>query len=143
MCRPMCWSGKSIVFLMESAPTLHGSSKSNKKPSDGRGIIWIKHLSWKNYHDSFHPFVYMYKLTCFLAIQCWFIPRILSKSVVGCLIWPWCRTAEESRTSPCPLDNFWAVYSESKLKENNKCSVYLNCYFHWSRSNETTHYWFG
>jgi hypothetical protein len=32
------WSGKSTVFLMESALTSHGSSKSNKKPSDGRGI---------------------------------------------------------------------------------------------------------
>ena len=32
------WSGKSAVFLMESALTSHGSSKSNKKPSDGRGI---------------------------------------------------------------------------------------------------------
>ena len=30
------WSGKSAVFLMESALTSHG--KSNKKPSDGRGI---------------------------------------------------------------------------------------------------------
>jgi hypothetical protein len=32
------WSGKSAVFLMENALTSHGSSKSNKKPSDGRGI---------------------------------------------------------------------------------------------------------
>jgi hypothetical protein len=32
------WSGKSAVFLMESTLTFHGSSKSNKKPSDGRGI---------------------------------------------------------------------------------------------------------
>jgi hypothetical protein len=32
------WSGKSAVFLMESTLTSHGSSKSNKKPSDGRGI---------------------------------------------------------------------------------------------------------
>jgi hypothetical protein len=32
-------SGKSAVFLMESALTSHGSSKSNKKPSDGRGIL--------------------------------------------------------------------------------------------------------
>ena len=32
------WSGKFAVFLMESALTSHGSSKSNKKPSDGRGI---------------------------------------------------------------------------------------------------------
>ena len=32
------WSGKSSVFLMESALTSHGSSKSNKKPSDGRRI---------------------------------------------------------------------------------------------------------
>jgi hypothetical protein len=32
------WSGKSAVFLMESALTSHGSSKSNKKPLDGRGI---------------------------------------------------------------------------------------------------------
>ena len=32
------WSGKSAAFLMESALTSHGSSKSNKKPSDGRGI---------------------------------------------------------------------------------------------------------
>jgi hypothetical protein len=28
----------SVIFLMESALTSHGSSKSNKKPSDGRGI---------------------------------------------------------------------------------------------------------
>ena len=32
------WSGKSAGFLMESALTSHGSSKSNKKASDGRGI---------------------------------------------------------------------------------------------------------
>jgi hypothetical protein len=32
------WSGKSAVFFMESALTFHGSSKSNKKPSDGGGI---------------------------------------------------------------------------------------------------------
>ena len=32
------WSNTSAVFLMESALTSHGSSKSNKKPSDGRGI---------------------------------------------------------------------------------------------------------
>jgi hypothetical protein len=32
------WSGISAVFLMESALTSHGSSKSNKKPSDGRGF---------------------------------------------------------------------------------------------------------
>ena len=32
------WSGKSAVFVMESALTSHGSNKSNKKPSDGRGI---------------------------------------------------------------------------------------------------------
>jgi hypothetical protein len=32
------WSGKSAVFLMESALMSHGSIKSNKKPSDGRGI---------------------------------------------------------------------------------------------------------
>jgi hypothetical protein len=32
------WSGKSAVFLMESALMSHGSSKSNRKPSDGRGI---------------------------------------------------------------------------------------------------------
>jgi hypothetical protein len=32
------WSGKSAVFLMESALTSHSSSKSNKKLSDGRGI---------------------------------------------------------------------------------------------------------
>ena len=32
------WSVKSAVFLMESALTSHGSSKSNKKPSDGRRI---------------------------------------------------------------------------------------------------------
>jgi hypothetical protein len=32
------WSGKSAVFFMESALTSHGSSKSNKKPSDGRGM---------------------------------------------------------------------------------------------------------
>ena len=32
------WSSKSAVFLMESALTSHDSSKSNKKPSDGRGI---------------------------------------------------------------------------------------------------------
>ena len=31
-------SGKSAVLLMESALTSHGSSKSNKNPSDGRGI---------------------------------------------------------------------------------------------------------
>jgi hypothetical protein len=31
-------SGKSAVFLMESTLTSHGSSKSNKMPSDGRGI---------------------------------------------------------------------------------------------------------
>ena len=31
-------NGKSAVFLIESALTSHGSSKSNKKPSDGRGI---------------------------------------------------------------------------------------------------------
>jgi hypothetical protein len=28
------WSGKSVVFLMESALTSHGSSKSNKKPAE-------------------------------------------------------------------------------------------------------------
>ena len=33
------WSGKSAVFLMESALTSHGSSKLNKKLSDGRGIL--------------------------------------------------------------------------------------------------------
>ena len=33
------WSGKSAVFLMESTLTSHGSSKSNKTPSDGRGIL--------------------------------------------------------------------------------------------------------
>jgi hypothetical protein len=32
------WSGKSAVFLMESALTSHGSSKSSKKPLNGRGI---------------------------------------------------------------------------------------------------------
>ena len=32
------WSGKFAVFLVESALTSHGSSKSNKKPSDGRRI---------------------------------------------------------------------------------------------------------
>jgi hypothetical protein len=32
------WSIKSAVFLMESTLTSHGSSKSIKKPSDGRGI---------------------------------------------------------------------------------------------------------
>jgi hypothetical protein len=32
------WSGKSAVFLMESALMSHSSSKSNKKLSDGRGI---------------------------------------------------------------------------------------------------------
>jgi hypothetical protein len=32
------WSGKSAVFLMESALTSHGSSKLNKNASDGRGI---------------------------------------------------------------------------------------------------------
>jgi len=32
------WSSKSAVFLMDSALTSHGSSKSNKKLSDGRGI---------------------------------------------------------------------------------------------------------
>ena len=32
------WSDKSAVFLMHTALTSHGSSKSNKKPSDGRGI---------------------------------------------------------------------------------------------------------
>jgi hypothetical protein len=32
------WSGKSAVFLMESALTSHGSGKSNKKPLDGRGM---------------------------------------------------------------------------------------------------------
>jgi len=32
-------SGKSTVLLMESALMSHGSSKSNKKPSDGRGIL--------------------------------------------------------------------------------------------------------
>jgi hypothetical protein len=32
------WSGKSPVFLMESALTSHSSSMSNKKPSEGRGI---------------------------------------------------------------------------------------------------------
>ena len=32
------WIGKSAVFLMESTLMSHGSSKSNKKPSDGRGI---------------------------------------------------------------------------------------------------------
>jgi hypothetical protein len=32
------WSGTSAVFLMKSALTSHGSSKSNKKPSGGRGI---------------------------------------------------------------------------------------------------------
>jgi hypothetical protein len=31
-------SGKSAVLLMESALTSGGSSKSNKKPSEGRGI---------------------------------------------------------------------------------------------------------
>ena len=30
--------GKSAVFLIESALTSHDSSKSNKRPSDGRGI---------------------------------------------------------------------------------------------------------
>jgi hypothetical protein len=34
----LSWSSKSAVFLMESALTSHGSSKSNKKPSDDRGI---------------------------------------------------------------------------------------------------------
>ena len=32
------WSGKPAVFFMESALTSHGSSKSNKKPLDGRGM---------------------------------------------------------------------------------------------------------
>ena len=32
------WSGKSAVFHMKSALNSHGSSKSNKKPSDGRTI---------------------------------------------------------------------------------------------------------
>ena len=32
------WSGKSAVFLMGSTLTSHGSSKSKKKSSDGRGI---------------------------------------------------------------------------------------------------------
>jgi hypothetical protein len=32
------WSGKSAVLLMESALTSHGSSKSKKKLSEGRGI---------------------------------------------------------------------------------------------------------
>jgi hypothetical protein len=32
------WSGKSTVILMESTLTSHGSSKLNKKPSDGIGI---------------------------------------------------------------------------------------------------------
>jgi hypothetical protein len=32
------YCGKSAVFLMESTLTSHGSSKLNKKPSDGRGI---------------------------------------------------------------------------------------------------------
>jgi hypothetical protein len=35
----LCWSVKFAVFFMESALTSHGSSKSNKKPSDGRGIL--------------------------------------------------------------------------------------------------------
>ena len=34
----LSWSDKSPVFRMESALTSHGSSKSNKKPSDGREI---------------------------------------------------------------------------------------------------------
>jgi hypothetical protein len=38
MAETRSWIGKSAVFLMESALTSHGSSKSNKKPSDGRGI---------------------------------------------------------------------------------------------------------
>jgi hypothetical protein len=41
-----CMSGKSAVFLMESALMSHGSSKSNKKPSDGRGI--------SNYSDTWY-----------------------------------------------------------------------------------------
>jgi hypothetical protein len=42
-------SGKSAVFLMESALTSHGSSKSNKKPSDGRGISdYLHYLSLFN-----------------------------------------------------------------------------------------------
>jgi hypothetical protein len=32
------WSGKSAVLLMESTLTSRGSSKSKKKPSEGRGI---------------------------------------------------------------------------------------------------------
>jgi hypothetical protein len=32
------WSGKSAVLLMESALTSRGSSKSKKRPSEGRGI---------------------------------------------------------------------------------------------------------
>jgi hypothetical protein len=32
------WNGKSAVFLMESALMSHGSSQSNKKPSDSRGF---------------------------------------------------------------------------------------------------------
>jgi hypothetical protein len=34
-----CSGKSSAVFLMESALTSHGSSKLNKKPSDGRGIL--------------------------------------------------------------------------------------------------------
>jgi hypothetical protein len=33
------WKGKSAVFLMESALMSDGSSKSNKKPSDGFNLI--------------------------------------------------------------------------------------------------------
>ena len=34
----LCWSVKFAVFFMESALTSHGSSKSNKRLSDGREI---------------------------------------------------------------------------------------------------------
>ena len=40
------WSGKSAVFLMESAPTSHGSSKSNKKNVRGISDYLFRNLQW-------------------------------------------------------------------------------------------------
>ena len=48
------WSGKSAVFLMESALTSNGSSKSNKKQSDCRGISDYLYIY---YYTALSPFL--------------------------------------------------------------------------------------